>query len=96
METYKSSEIMQKDMRTLQTGFALYCRLLGIRQDTCVALALLLNAKWPLVATMKFMAEKDAERVQDTMVPEDITTMVVLKAQEYRDQWEEAVRDAQM
>lgn len=83
-------------MRTLQIGFALYCRLLGIRQDTCVALALLLNAKWPLVATMKFMAEKDAERVQETMDHEDITTMVVLKAQEYRDRWDEAVRDAQM
>lgn len=84
----KSLETSQLTMPTLRKGFNMYCKLLGLRQSTCLALTLMLNSRDLLLAMMLFMAIKDEERVQDTMDPEDITTMVVNKAAEMREAWD--------
>ena len=66
----------------------MYCKLLGLRQDTCLALTLMLNSKDLLLAMLLFMATIDEDHIQETMDPEDITTLVVNKAQELKEIWE--------
>lgn len=84
----KSSETLLPDMTTLREGFVVYCKLLGLRQSTCKALILLLNSKELLIAIMKFMAEIDANGLQEDMEQDDITTMVVKVAEELRKAWD--------
>ena len=84
----QSQDISQMSMETLRTALILYCRLLGIRQSTCLSLILLLNERALLLPMLQFMAEKDEERIQDVMDPDDITTMVVNVAAELRDAWD--------
>lgn len=69
-------------LTTLQKGFAMHCRLLGISKDTCVALVLLLNSKDLLIAMMKFMAIVEENGLKDGV---DVTTVVVNMAAEMRD-----------
>ena len=77
----------QLDIQTLRSGFAMYCKLLGLRKSTCIALTLLLNDKELLLAIMKFMAQIDAYGLKkDTN--EDITTIVVNVAEELRETWD--------
>ncbi len=80
----KSSETSLPDMTTLREGFVLYCRLLGLRQSTCEALILLLNSKELLIAIMKFMAEIDANGLQEDMDQDDMTTLIVQVAEELK------------
>lgn len=75
-------------MTTLRTGFIMYCKLLGLRQNTCKALILLLNSKEFLIAIMKFMAKIDESKLQKVMNQEDITTMCVKVAVELRKAWD--------
>lgn len=82
------SNILSKDINTLREGFVCYCKLLGLRQDTCLALTLLLSTKESLIAMMQFMAKLYAEGVQKDMDVDDITTIVVNKAEEVRN-WED-------
>lgn len=83
-----TSDIYKKDIKELRTGFACYCRLLGVRKDTCTALTLLLSSEESLIAMMKFMSEIDASGVQKEMDTDDVTTMVVNLAREIRE-WQD-------
>lgn len=83
-----SSETSRLPMSTLRTGFACYCRLLGLKKDTCLALTLLLNSEQLLIAMLFFLKRKDEERIQEVMDQEDITTMVVRKAEELIEIWD--------
>ena len=77
------SEILQKDITTIRNAFILYCKLLELSKDTCLSLILMLNSKLQLVLIMAYMAkilEKQVPIPQGT----DVTTMVVLKAQEVK------------
>ena len=78
------NEILQKDMNTIRDGFIMYCRLLGLSKDTCLALILMLPSKKQLVLLMAYMAQIDGGKIK---IPEeqDNTTAVVLKAEEIKD-----------
>ena len=85
------TSILEKDITTLRKAFALYCNLLGLKQDTCLALILILDSKILLVAIMKYMAELDDDRVQDRLTWDEITTLVVNKAVETKDMVERKI-----
>lgn len=85
------TSILEKDITTLRKGFVLYCNLLGLKQETCLALILLLDSKILLVAIMKYMAELDEDRVQDKLTWDEITTLVVNKAVETKDMVERKI-----
>lgn len=88
MTSKKTSEIYQLPISTLRQGVALYCRLLGLRKSTCIALTLLLNSEELLIAMMRFMANIDEERIQEDMDQEDITTICVNVAAELKEAWD--------
>ncbi len=77
MTYWKSSEIYHLSMTTLQQGFAMHCKLLGLRKNTCIALTLMLNSKELLIAMSKFMAEIEGSGRLEDMDKDDTTTMVV-------------------
>ena len=74
-------EYLKKDnpsIETLRKGFAASCHILGIRQNTCLALTLLLNSRWALALMLAYLLqEEEAGRKPDT-------SEVVLMAEKIR------------
>lgn len=77
----KSSEISQPTLATLRSAFARSCKVLGLRQETCVGLTLLLNSRSELAAMLLTMLE--AEDKGGKMG----TTEVVLAAEEIHEKY---------
>ena len=88
MNSKESSEIYRLPMATLQKGFSMHCRLLGLRKSTCLALTLMLNSKELLIAMSYFMARIEEIGLQEDMDQDDLTTMVVNTAEEMREAWD--------
>lgn len=60
-------EITPVTMDTLRHAFARCCRILGLDQDSCLALILLLNSKRQLLLMLAWMLqEEEAGRKPDT------------------------------
>ena len=87
--TKKLKDLRQMDIQTLRSGFAMYCKLLGLRKSTCIALTMLLDDKELLLAIMYFMAQiYDIRENNNEDVDKDITTIVVNVAEELREIWD--------
>ena len=69
-------------MNTLRSGLARCCKILGLSQNSCLGLTLLLNSRWQLTLMLAWMLqEEEAGRKPDT-------TEVVLMAEKIRQAWE--------
>ena len=69
----------------LRTGLTCYCRLLGLDQDTCVGLVLMMHSKELLLALMKYMAQIEVKGLKKELSKDEITTMIVNTAAQLRD-----------
>ena len=73
-------------MEILRHAFARCCKILGLDQDTCLALTLLLNAKECMMTMLWYL-----ERTEEEGIKPD-TTMVVKAAQLIRDEYDKQKR----
>ena len=75
----KSSETSQPTMDTLRHAFARCCKILGLDQETCLNLILLLQSRTELatMVCMMYQAEEEGEKWG--------TTEVVLAAEKIKD-----------
>ncbi len=77
VEEYLKEE--NPSIEILRKGLAAGCSALGIRQDTCLALTLLLDSRWALVLMLSFMVQEEEKgRRPDT-------TEIVLMAEKIKD-----------
>jgi len=82
MTLNKYLEISGVTMNTLRSGLSRCCKILGLSQNSCLGLTLLLNSRWQLALMLAWMLqEEDAGRKPDT-------TEVVLMAEKIRQAWE--------
>ena len=77
IEEYLEEE--NPSIETLRKGFASGCSILGIRQDTCLALTLLLDSRWALALMLAYMVQEEEKgRKPDT-------TEIVLMVEKIKD-----------
>ena len=70
----ETSELSRLPMTTLQKGLALYCKLLDLSKQTCLALTLMLDTKELLLAMLKFMAIIESRGLKPE-ITDDMTTI---------------------
>ena len=68
-------------MDTLRHGFARCCKILGLDQDSCLALTLLLDSKWQLGLMLAWMLQEENKQHHPN------TTEVVLMAEKIHKAW---------
>ena len=72
-------EDINPSITDLRSVFAQSCHILGIRQDSCIALTLLLEARWSMAAMVIYLLQ------QEMAGNKPDTTEVVLMAEKIRD-----------
>lgn len=91
MKSNKLSETLEiPTLNTLREGFYICCKTWGIRQNTCVALTLLLNSRWQLAQILLWGIEMEKKGIKVG------TTEVVQKAEDIHEYYLKKMNDMRL